>query len=95
MAGLGYMGWAVGLVIVTGYIIRLITAVGYMVSDYGRSISQCSEKSVGKEDQICSSLLHLPYARNKACISDTVQPLQTMILWKTLCKDTWLCLSCL
>ena len=43
------MGWAVGLVIVTGYIIRLITAVGYMVSDYGRSISQCSEKNVGKE----------------------------------------------
>ena len=45
------MGWAVGLVIVTGYIIRLITAVGYMMSDYGRSISQCfqSEKNVGKE----------------------------------------------
>ena len=28
------------------------------------------------------------YARNKTGINDTVQPLQTMVPWKTLCKDT-------
>ena len=32
--------------------------------------------------------MHLPYARNKAGINDIVQPLQTMVPQKTLCKDT-------